>query len=145
MSDWGLLPDAVVARVTQREWSNSVNLRDRLSGARPFPLRISLKVPTAAQAAQDLEHFQYFIRSWKKFSLPHLLQWQQKKYRRLGEQQVPVALQLESMSQLIELLGAKAEARRQHWDTLMRPVLNVNTGLSQVLLKHLAFPMQALV
>jgi len=137
MSDWGLLPDAIIDQVTQREWSNNVNLRRRLSGTRPFPLRISLKAPTAAQAAQDLEHFRYFIRSWKKFSLPHLLQWQQKQYRRLGEQQVPVALQLESMSQLIELLGSKAEVRKQRWDKLMRPILNVHTGLSQVLLKHL--------
>ncbi|MDQ6958822.1 MAG: DUF3322 domain-containing protein [Mariprofundaceae bacterium] len=138
MSDWGLLPDAVIARITQREWSNSVNLRGRLSGTRPFPIRISLKAPTAAQASQDIEHFRHFVLSWKNFSYPYLLQWQQKKYHRLGEQQVPVALQLASMSQLIELLGPKAEARKQHWDKLMRPVLNIDTCLSQVLLKHLA-------
>jgi len=42
------------------------------------------------------------------------------------------------MAELITLIGPKAEARKQRWDTLMRPVLNVDTRLSQVLLKHLA-------
>jgi len=138
MSAWGLLPDTVIARITQREWSNSIHLRDRLSGARPFPLRVPLKAPTAAEATQNLEHFQRFVQRWKKWPYPEQVQWRQRKYLRLGEQKIPVALQLNSMSELIALIGPKAVARKQRWDKLMRPVLNINSQLSQTLLKHLA-------
>ncbi len=137
MSEWGLLPDAVIAQITRREWSNNTNLRNRLSGKRPFPLRIPLKAPTGTQALANLEHFQCFIESWKKWLYPEQLQWQQKKYQQLGEQQVPIALQLDSMPELITLLGPKAKARKQHWEQLMRPLLDVDKRLSQVLVKHL--------
>ena len=138
MNNWGLLPDAVIALTHKREWLNNANLRDRLSGKRPFPLRISLKAPTGARALADLEHFRHFINSWKNWPHPHQLQWQQKKYQQLGDQQVPVALLLDSMPDLIALLGPKAEARSRRWDQLMRPLLNVDKRLSPVLVKHLA-------
>jgi len=137
MNDWGLLPDTVIARVTQREWSNIVNLRGRLNGTRPFPLRITLKVPNANQATENLEHFQHFVLSWKQWPYPHQVTWQQKKYQHLGEHRMPVALQLHSMSELIALIGPKAEARKQLWDALMRPVLGIDTQLAPVLIKHL--------
>ena len=111
----------------KREWLNNANLRGRLSGKRPFPLRISLKAPTGAQALAGLEHF---INSWKNWPHPHQLYWQRKKYQQLGEQQVPVALRLDSMPELIALLGSKAEARSRRWDQLMRPLLNVDKRLA---------------
>lgn len=138
MSEWGLLPDEVITLITRREWLNNNNLRGRLSGKRAFPLRVSLKAPTGTQALSNLEHFQCFIESWRNWLYPHQLHWQQKKYQQLGEQQIPTVLQLDSMSELITLLGPKAEARKQHWERLMRPLLEVDKRLSQVLVTHLA-------
>lgn len=137
MHDWGLLPEAVVAQLMQREWRNTTHLRARLSGERPFPLRLSLKAPTGNQALTDLEHFQQFIKSWKNWQNLGQLQWQGKKYQQLGEQQVPVALQINSMPELINILGPKAEARSRHWEQLMRPLLKLNVSLSPVLVRHL--------
>jgi len=69
MTDWGLLPEAAIEQLKAREWSNNANLRDLLSGARPFPRRVSLKAPTDAQALAEPTHFQRFVDSWKQW--PH--------------------------------------------------------------------------
>lgn len=137
MSAWGLLPEAVLAQIRQREWDNSRNLRGRLSGERAFPLRMSLKTPTGAQALADLEHFRLFLHHWQQWRQPLQLEWQQKKYQQLGEQRIPVALSIASMPELIAVLGTKAEARSQRWQQLMQPLLSLNSRLSAVLVKQL--------
>jgi hypothetical protein len=138
MTDWGLLPEAAVEQLRAREWSNNANLRGLLSGARPFPRRVSLKAPTDAQALADPTHFQRFVDSWKQWPHAGQLQWQRKQFRRMGEQQVPVVLQIDSIQELIKVLGPKAEARSRYWEQRMRPLLSVDADLSPVLLQHLA-------
>jgi hypothetical protein len=137
MRAWGLLPKAVVAEIERREWLHSTNLRARLCGERPFPLRMTLKAPTGDQALADLEHFRLFVASWKDWPHPRQLQWQRRKYQRLGEHEVPIALQIDSMLELIELLGPEADARRRRWEQRMRPLLAIDRRLSRALLKHL--------
>jgi len=138
MIDWGLLPEAVIDQLKAREWSNNTNLRDLLSGARPFPRRVLLKAPTDAQALADPRRFRDFVDRWKQWPHAGQLQWQTKQFRRMGEQQVPVALQIDSMPELIRVLGPQAEARHRRWEQRMRPLLNLDTRLSPVLLRHLA-------
>lgn len=138
MSDWGILPEAVIAQIKRREWLNITHLRGRLSGSRPFPLSMTLKAPSGTQALADLEHFSHFLNSWKNWPWKQQVKWQQKKYQRLGEQRVPVALQLGSMAELIALLGPEAKARSRRWEQLMRPLLNLDERLSEVLLQHLS-------
>ena len=137
MTDWGLLPEAAIGQLKAREWSNNANLRDLLSGARPFPRRVSLKAPTDAQALAEPTHFQRFVDSWKQWPHTGQLRWQTKQYRRMGEQQVPVALQIDSMPELIRVLGPQAEARSRRWEQRMRPLLSLDARLSPVLLRHL--------
>lgn len=138
MSQWGLMPEDVLAQLRTREWLNTDNLRSRLSGDRPFPIRISVKAPTGAQALADLEHFRRFIESWRRWPNPAQVDWQTKKFLQLGEQALPVAVQIDSMPALIEILGPKAEARKQRWEQLMRPLLNIDARLSTVLIKQLS-------
>ncbi|WP_404360602.1 DUF3322 domain-containing protein [Methylotuvimicrobium sp. KM1] len=138
MSRWGLLPEDVLAQLRTREWLNAENLRGRLSGDRPFPIRIALKAPTGAQALADLEHFRRFIESWRHWPNPGQVDWQTKKFLQLGEQALPVAVQIDSMPALIAVLGSKAEARKQRWEQLMRPLLSIDARLSTVLIKQLS-------
>ncbi len=137
MKAWGLLPKAVVAEIERREWQHGPNLRARLCGERPFPLRIGLKAPTEEQALADLEHFRQFIASWKAWPQPGQLDWQRRKYLRLGEYEVPVALRIDSMPDLIAVLGPAAEARNRRWQERMHPLLDLDPRLAKALLKHL--------
>jgi len=138
MSHWGLLPSDVISQLKLREWENTRNLRQRLSGERAFPLRTTLKPPTAQKALKDLEHFQRFIKAWRNWPHSQQLEWQTKKFQHLGEQQVPVALIIDSMPELINLLGVKAKLRSQHWEQLMQPLLKLDMRLSPILIRHLA-------
>jgi len=137
MRAWGLLPKAVVAEIERREWLHGLNLRARLGGERPFPLRLPLKAPTQEQALTDLEHFRAFIASWKAWPHPRQLEWQSRKYQRLGEHAVPIALRIDSMPDLIAVLGPAAEARSRRWQERMHPLLALDPRLATALLKHL--------
>lgn len=137
MKDWGLLPKAVIAELERREWLSNANLRARLCGERSFPLRVSLKAPNEAQALADLEHFRTFIAEWKAWRFPEQLEWQRKKFHRLGEQDVPTVLQIASMPALIAVLGQDAEARSRRWQERMQPLLAFDQRLAKALLKHL--------
>ena len=137
MTAWGLLPETVIAEIERREWQHGPNLRERLCGERPFPLRMGLKAPTEEQALTDLEHFRQFIASWKTWPQLGQLDWQRRKYPRLGEHEVPVALHIDSMPDLIAVLGPAAEARSRRWQERMRPLLDLDPRLAKALLKHL--------
>ncbi|MGR8940957.1 MAG: DUF3322 domain-containing protein [Gammaproteobacteria bacterium] len=137
MRSWGLSPAEVVAEIKRREWDHSQNLRGRLCGERPFPLRMLLKAPSEDQALADLEQFRNFVAGWKAWPEPRQLEWQRRKFQRLGEHDVPIALQIGSMPELIALLGPSAEARSRRWQERMQPLLALDKGLSRPLLKHL--------
>jgi hypothetical protein len=137
MRPWGLSPAEVAGDIKRREWDHARNLRGRLCGERPFPLRMLLRAPTEDQALADLEHFRQFIAGWKAWRFPEQLEWQRKRFPRLGEHDVPVALQIGSMPELVALLGPEAEIRSRRWEECMRPLLAIDTRLSKALLKHL--------
>jgi hypothetical protein len=137
MRPWGWLPAEAVAEIKRREWDHARNLRGRLCGERPFPLRLPLKAPTEDQALADLEHFRQFIAGWKDWHFPEQLEWQRKKFPRLGEHEVPVALLIRSMPELIELLGPEAQARSRLWEERMLPLLAIDSRLKGALLKNL--------
>ena len=137
MSDWGLLPDDVRALLLQKEWTSSRNLRDRLLGQRPFPLQVSLRVPTGAQALKQVDRFHAFIKQWQQSPQQHQITWIQKQYRELGSHNVPATLSFDSMQQLIDFLGPKAMGRRQRWEQRMAPILELDADLYPVLVRHL--------
>ena len=110
---WGLLPNTVLGILHKKEWENRRNLKQRLLNQRPFPIEISLKVPTDQQARDNLGHFHAFFKAWTDFAYPELVEWQERQYRQLSEQRVPVKLRIFSLQQLTELLGA--EQQRENW------------------------------
>lgn len=97
----------------KKEWENRRNLKQRLLNQRPFPIEISLKVPTDQQARDNLGHFHAFFKAWTDFAYPELVEWQERQYRQLSEQRVPVKLRIFSLQQLTELLGA--EQQLENW------------------------------
>ena len=107
--DWGLFPEKVLANVYKREWENRRNLKLRLQGQREFPIEISLKAPTGQQASADLEHFHHFYKVWSNFTYPDLVEWQERNYRQLGVQRVPVKLKIPTLHVLAELLATQEQ------------------------------------
>ena len=110
---WGLLPNTVLGILHKKEWENRRNLKQRLLNQRPFPIEISLKVPTDQQARDNLGHFHAFFKAWKDFAYPELVEWQERQYRQLSEQRVPVKLRIFSLQQLTELL--ETEQQLENW------------------------------
>ena len=110
---WGLLPNTVLGILHKKEWENRRNLKQRLLNQRPFPIEISLKVPTDQQARDNLGHFHAFFKAWTDFAYPELVEWQERQYRQLSEQRVPLKLRIFSLQQLTELLGA--EQQLENW------------------------------
>lgn len=137
MSTWGLSPDDVRARLLQKEWASAKNLRERLLGQRPFPLQVSLKVPTGAQALKHVGRFHAFIKQWQQSPQQYQITWVQKHYRELGSHNVPATLSFDSMQQLIDFLGPKAVSRHQRWERRMAPILELDADLYPVLVRHL--------
>ena len=137
MGQWGLLPEDIRAILLQKEWGSGKNLRNRLSGKRSFPLKTSLKAPTGAQALRNISHFHDFIKQWQQSPYSSHIAWEQKQYRQLGTHQVPLSLSLDSMQMLIEFIGPKAVTRSTKWERLMAPILQFDSGLQPVLVRHL--------
>ncbi|MDM1486000.1 Wadjet anti-phage system protein JetD domain-containing protein [Acinetobacter towneri] len=106
---WGLLPNTVLGILHKKEWENHRNLKQRLLNQRPFPIEISLRVPTDQQARDNLSHFHAFFKAWTDFAYPELVEWQERQYRQLSEQRVPVKLRIFSLKQLTELLGTEQQ------------------------------------
>ncbi|MCO6413242.1 MAG: hypothetical protein J5I92_10895 [Thiogranum sp.] len=135
---WGLLPDVVDRLVRKREWNNAANLKARLLGDRPFPIRIGLKPPSGRSAISDLAHFQLFVEQWKAFSRQDWVEWDDRSYRALSQQRIPVALVLQSVQDLIDFLGDEARQRSRIWAANMQPLTAVaGSGMYPVLVKHL--------
>lgn len=137
MNDWGLLPEDVQGLLYQKEWGSSKKLRDRMLGQRPFPLKVSLKVPTGTQALDKIQHFHEFIRQWKQWPHENQLHWVQRQFRELGPHDVPSSITFESMQELIEFMGPEAIARSKHWEKRMTPILAFDENLYPVLVRHL--------
>ena len=53
--NWGLLPVQVRGMVYQKEWLNRTRLRKWMKKKKEFPLKINLKIPSNADAMQNVE------------------------------------------------------------------------------------------
>jgi len=134
---WGLLPAQVKDIIRQREWDNSVSLKARLSGGKPFPIRLGLKPPIGRTATTDMQHFQQFIEQWRAYPIQKFIRWDTKNYRDLSKQEVPAFLIIESIQELIEFIGAEASKRSGIWSENMSPLLDINKDIYPALVKHL--------
>ena len=128
---WGLLPDQVIQLVKRREWDNIASLKARLLGEKAFPLRIGLKPPNGHSALSDVEHFLRFIAEWKAFPHQEMVQWEIKSFRNFSDQNVPTFIVVNSVKQLMQLLGRDAHERSQLWERNMALLLNID-GMGQL-------------
>lgn len=137
-AQWGLLPQEVIAHVLKKEWLHLNNLKSRLLGSRPFPIRINLKVPNGRMAIKNLPHFQNHIESWQSFPHNEFIEWEIKSYRTIGKQRIPRYLTLHDFKDLILVLGKEAKTRGELWKKNMSPFLELSdSGVYPTLIKHL--------
>lgn len=138
-SKWGLLPADIDSLILEKEWLNPRNLKSRLLGKRPFPIKINLKAPDGRMAVDDLPYFQKFIESWKLYPHQNFIEWETKSFRSLGEQHIPRFFILHSIQDLILAIGKDAEERSDVWRVNMAPLLKLpGNDIYPVLVKHLS-------
>ena len=125
--NWGLLPVDVLQSLKTKCWHNPKKLKRLLSGEQPFPVVVALKPPRGNAAIQNMGHFQSFVSQWRDFSHHHdaaqnacSVNWEQRAFRSLEEQDVPTKLSVPDISSLASLLGANEERQLQSWLSTVR-------------------------
>lgn len=137
-SKWGLLPHDIDSFILKKEWSNLTNLKSRLLGKRPFPIKVNLKVPDGRMAVYDLKYFQKFIEAWKLYPHQKFVEWGTKNYRSFGEHRIPRFFILHSIQDLILAIGKDAKERSNAWRVNMAPLIELlGNDIYSVLVKHL--------
>lgn len=137
MRSWGRLPTEVMREVERLEWNNTTNLRGRLQGTRSFPISLPLKPPAAGEALMDIDHFHNWINAWRQWSKPSQVKWITRRYRVVGDVEVPERLDIASVKELIEAIGPAAIRRSQIWAELMAPLLALDRNLYEVLIRQI--------
>lgn len=137
MRSWGRLPTDVMREVERLEWNNATNLRGRLQGTRRFPISLTLKPPAAGDALMDIDHFHSWVNAWRQWSKPSQVKWVTRRYRVVGDVEVPERLDLSNVKELIEAIGPAAVQRSQIWAALMEPLLAVDRNLYDTLIRQI--------
>lgn len=120
---WGITPEQLRRKLQRDEWDRADRLRARLRGARKFPIKVSLKPPTAAQALADLAHFRDYVQAWAAWDGPGHLCVAVRKFPQLGQQRLPTHFQLDDMSALATFLGGQAQQQWLRWQGALQPIL----------------------
>lgn len=95
----------------QRCWDRGEMLAGMVSGESSFPHRLKLKGPTAKEMS---EHFDA-VRTWiaELRALPHYrVEMREVRHRTLGANEVPRAVWVDSLDNVLDLLGKRRQARR---------------------------------
>lgn len=137
LPDWGRLPETLRQKLQALEWQQRRHWRDRLTGQRPFPIRLPLKPPNGKQALQQLSHYQDFIHSWRDWPGPGCVSYLTRQLATLGEQQLPQQLQLRDLDEFIAFLGGEAQRQWQHWQNVLAPLQALDSRLVDALYHRL--------
>ena len=130
--DWGLLPEDIIKSLNQKLWNNSQKVKKILKGEPPFPLPVSLKAPRGNAVLADVNHFQKFVSSWKRFSETQIaceVSWENRSFRSLSEQLIPTTLSIPDVVALARLLGKNQEQQLAQWQSKIAYILNAFTHL----------------
>lgn len=138
MTTWGKMPEQVIQHLSRVEWQHPTRLRERLAGARKFPILCNLNPPTGTAALSSINQFHAYINAWRSCPWPELVIWVKRNFRQLGECEVPVMVRIDSIQQLITVLGDEAIARSKAWEARLQPLLAMDRGLYPTLLRQLA-------
>lgn len=107
-------PDEVLREILEREFRKGGFLAGRITGDRPFPLKVRLCPPTSSEIRSDLASYERFLRDWGRFPLQGLLRRRDIAYARsLPGTGVPSELVAENWGEFLDLLGcADRNARK---------------------------------
>ena len=97
-----LLPEHVKDAVVRRY--NGAH-RDWLVGAHDWPIAFSLGAPTEAEVMADLQAVQTWAQAWRQWSGPGVVEFEPRKWARLGSQDLPARFVLDSPSEVSALCG----------------------------------------
>ena len=95
----------------QRLWDRGDLLRAAVTDAIPWPLRLSLKVPTAADLSDRFEA----VRDWVRgvAATPQVrIEWREWNHRVQGTQQLPAAVWLDTLQDALAFIGKGRQAQR---------------------------------
>lgn len=92
----------------QRRWDQGKLLAETVSGESSFPCRLTLKVPTSAQMADDFDAVRVWIADL--CALRHYrIEMREWRHRVLGVNQVPSAVWVDSLDDSLAILGRRGE------------------------------------
>lgn len=131
---WGLLPEDVFESLNHNQWQNSRKLKSLLKGESSFPLQVPLKSPRGNAVLADINHFQRFVSSWKRFSEKECTEheskyackvsWENRSFRSLSEQLIPTMLSIPDVGALARLLGKNEEHQLNKWQSKIAHILD---------------------
>ncbi len=136
MTDW-TTPRELKAALT-RLWDRGDLVRGLVTGEAMFPLRLTLKTPTASEFADRFEAARAWIADLA--DVPRLrIEWREVNHRVLGPQRAPRCVWVDSLDDTLGLIGKRSEAAR------FRTLLELTRSRRPELLAWLARrPLQAL-
>ncbi len=132
--NWGFLPEDIIDSLNQKLWQNSRKVKSLLKGESSFPLQVSLKSPRGNAVLADINHFQRFVSSWKRFSEKECTEheskyacevsWENRSFRSLSEQLIPTMLSIPDVGALARLLGKSEEHQLNKWQSKIAHILD---------------------
>ncbi len=95
----------------QRLWDRGELLRAAVTDAASMPLRLNLKVPSAADLADRFEAVRDWVRAVAE--IPHVrIEWREWNHRVQGMQRLPVAVWIDTLSDALAFIGKARQAQR---------------------------------
>jgi hypothetical protein len=95
----------------QRLWDRGDLLRATVTDAIPWPLRLSLKAPTAADLSDRFEAVRDWVRAVA--DTPQVrIEWREWNHRVQGAQQLPAAVLLDTLQHALAFIGKGRQAQR---------------------------------
>jgi len=101
--------------------------RSWIAGTGSWPLAVSLGEPTERQVVEDAALIRSWVDAWSAWRDPEQLHWEERRWPRLGSQQLPARLRLESGADVARVVGESArwqlageryDGLVQRWSTL---------------------------
>jgi hypothetical protein len=122
----------------QRLWDRGELLRAAVSEAAPWPLRIGLKTPGAADLTDRFEAVRDWVRAIAQTT--HVrIEWREWNHRVQGAQRLPAAAWVDSLQEALACIGQTRQAQR------FQALWNLTAGVQPTLLAWLSRrPLQAL-
>ena len=122
----------------QRLWERGELLRAAVSDAPTWPLRLSLKIPSAAELSERFEAVRAWVRDVAD-APPLRIEWRDWNHRVQGLQRLPAAVWLDSLPDALALIGKARQAQR--FKALWQHTAAAQPALQAWLLRR---PLQAL-